>query len=90
MSTLRELCAPLSSHAKVTSTLALVLFASYAYFVPSPGWNQNSRFALTRALVEHGSTIIDESHETTGDKSFRDGHFYSDKAPGAPPTSGQA
>jgi len=83
LSTLRELCAPLRAHAKVTSTLALVLFASYAYFVPSPGWNQNSRFALTRALVEHGSTIIDESHETTGDKSFRDVHFYSDKAPGA-------
>lgn len=83
MGTLRELCAPLREHRKVASTLALVLLASYAYFVPAPGWNQNSRFALTRALVEHGSTIIDESHETTGDKSFRDGHFYSDKAPGA-------
>lgn len=83
MSALRELCAPLRAHAKTTTTLALVLLASYAYFVPSPGWNQNSRFALTRALVERGSTIIDASHETTGDKSFRDGHFYSDKAPGA-------
>lgn len=83
MSTTAELCAPLRIHRRAAWTLALVLFGSYAYFVPAPAWNQNSRFALTRALVERGSTIIDPDHETTGDKSFRDGHFYCDKAPGA-------
>ena len=83
MSTTAELCAPLRTHRRAAWTLALVLFGSYAYFVPAPAWNQNSRFALTRALVERGSTIIDPDHETTGDKSFRDGHFYCDKAPGA-------
>jgi hypothetical protein len=63
--------------------LALAVFCTYAYFIGPPAWNQNSRLALTRALVERGSTIIDPDHATTGDKSFRDGHFYSDKAPGA-------
>ena len=61
--------------------LAALVF-SYAFFVGAPAWNQNSRFALTRALVEERTTAIDASHHTTGDKSFRDGHFYCDKAPG--------
>lgn len=62
--------------------LGLALAFSYGYFVAPPAWNQNSRLALTRALVENGSVSIDPYHETTGDKSRRDGHFYSDKAPG--------
>jgi hypothetical protein len=78
-----ELLRPFAEHRRIAWTLALVLFGTYAYFVPAPAWNQNSRFALTRALVERQSTIIDPDHETTGDKSFRDGHFYCDKAPGA-------
>ncbi|MBX7078478.1 MAG: hypothetical protein K1X88_04755 [Nannocystaceae bacterium] len=79
---LRELIAPLSQQRQVAWKLALVLLGTYAYFVPAPAWNQNSRFALTRALVERGSTQIDPDHETTGDKSYRDGHWYCDKAPG--------
>jgi len=63
--------------------LALVVLCTYAYFLPRPAWNQNSRLALTRAIVEHRSLAIDDYHATTGDKSFRDGHFYCDKAPGA-------
>ncbi len=61
----------------------LAVFFTYGYFVGPPAWNQNSRFALTRALVESGSTAIDPYHHTTGDKSWREGHFFSDKAPGA-------
>ncbi|MFO0634199.1 MAG: hypothetical protein U0168_15235 [Nannocystaceae bacterium] len=80
---MRELVAPLAQHRAVAWKLALVLLGTYAYFVPAPAWNQNSRFALTRALVERGSTQIDPDHETTGDKSFRAGHWYCDKAPGA-------
>jgi hypothetical protein len=63
--------------------LGAALVATYAYFVGEPAWNQNSRLALTRALVEEQTTIIDRDHHTTGDKSLRDGHFYCDKAPGA-------
>lgn len=79
--TLRDLVAPLRRRS--VGILALVLLLSYAYFVSRPAWNQNSRLALTRALVERGASDIDPDHVTTGDKSFRDGHFYSDKAPGA-------
>ncbi len=61
----------------------LAVFVTYAYFVGPPAWNQNSRFALTRALALSGSAAIDPYHHTTGDKSRREGHFYSDKAPGA-------
>lgn len=77
-----ELLAPLQRHRALLLGPLLGVLLSYAYFVAAPAWNQNSRLALTRALVERHSTIIDDSHETTGDKSFRDGHFYSDKAPG--------
>jgi hypothetical protein len=80
---LREIADTLAQHRRVVLVLALVLFGTYAYFVPAPAWNQNSRFALTRALVERHTTAIDPDHETTGDKSYKDGHFYCDKAPGA-------
>jgi hypothetical protein len=62
--------------------LVLAVWITQAFFVGAPGWNQNSRFALTRAIVERGSIAIDPEHPLTGDKSFRDGHYYCDKAPG--------
>lgn len=63
------------------------LFATYAYFYQAGGWNQNSRFALIRAIVEHGTVRIDDTVEhdgrlVTGDLARHRGHFYSDKAPG--------
>lgn len=66
------------------AALALVgtLSLCYAYFYQAGGWNQNSRFDLTRAVVERGSTRIDAYHWNTGDKARVGGHFYSDKAPG--------
>ncbi len=73
---------PLRHHKRWLIGWATCILVTYAYFVPGPAWNQNSRLALTRAFVEQGSVVIDESHESTGDKSFRDGHFYCDKAPG--------
>lgn len=71
------------AEAPVLGPLVLAALCSYAYFIGPPAWNQNSRLALTRALVEHRTTQIDAYHPTTGDKSLRGGHFYSDKAPGA-------
>jgi len=65
----------------VTPLFVLVLGA-YAYFYQAGGWNQNARFDLVRAIVEHGTLAIDAYAENTGDKAERDGHFYSDKAPG--------
>ncbi len=72
--------------------LSILLFffhlVSTAYFTQKPldyfsgGWNQKSRFNLVRALVEQKTVSIDAYHLNTGDKSYRDGHYYSDKAPG--------
>lgn len=77
----RELLAGLAEHPRLWA-IALALTCTFGFFVGPPAWNQNSRLALTRALVEHGEAVIDDWHVTTGDKSYRDGHFYSDKAPG--------
>lgn len=77
------LLAPLHEHRRRVLPLGVALLLTYGYFVGEPAWNQNSRLALTRAMVEERTTIIDRYHFTTGDKSWRDGHFYCDKAPGA-------
>ena len=79
---MRALVAPLLEHRRLLVPLALALLFTYGYFVDAPAWNQNSRLALTRALVETQSVAIDPYHATTGDKSKRGDHFYCDKAPG--------
>jgi len=67
--------------------LAACLGAAYAYFYQAGGWNQNSRFALVRAIVEERTLRIDDTARVngrliTGDLAWHDGHVYSDKAPG--------
>ena len=62
--------------------LFLVLFASFAYFYQAGGWNQNSRFALVRAITGRWTLQIDGFEGCTGDRALYKGHFYSDKAPG--------
>jgi hypothetical protein len=64
-------------------TLCAVLFVSYAYFYQAGGWNQNSRFALDRAIIERHTLEIDAYQLHTGDRAIWNGHYYSDKAPGA-------
>lgn len=71
------------SRKRVEGCLFLAVFAAYAYFYQAGSWNSNSRFDLVRSLVEQGTTRIDAFHANTGDKARREGHFYSDKAPGA-------
>jgi hypothetical protein len=65
--------------------LFLLLFSAYCYTPPRwADWNQNSRLALTLALVDHGTTRIDAYVDTTttGDYAQIGDHRYSDKAPG--------
>ena len=64
------------------AALLVLLFASYAYFYQAGGWNQNSRFALVRAITQERVLSIDRFAYSTGDKAAFRGHFYSDKAPG--------
>ena len=71
-----------SNTAKQAILIGVVVFVSYAYFYPGGGWNQNTRFDLVRAVVERGVLTIDAYQKNTGDKVFKDGHWYSDKAPG--------
>jgi hypothetical protein len=74
--------AAVSPRATLRAAIFGVVALSSLYFVQGGGWNQNSRYDLTRALVEDGSLQIDRFAHNTRDKSVRDGHFYSDKAPG--------
>jgi hypothetical protein len=66
----------------------LVLFCSvfffqiYPHFIPT---NEHSRMLLTSAIVDDHTIIVDKAIERFGDtqdKSFFNGHYYSEKAPG--------
>lgn len=67
---------------RVEVPLLALIFGAYAYFYQAGGWNQNSRFDLTRAIVEQGTLSIDAFQDNTGDKAQRDGRWFTDKAPG--------
>jgi len=57
------------------------LFGVFCYFLPAATWSPVSRFNVTRAIVEQGTLSIDSFADSTGDRAFHDGHWYSDKAP---------
>ena len=70
--------------------LVFVLLAvTYAYFYQDPGYNGNSRLGLTAAIVREGRLTIDSYYANegegikTGDLSFYNGHYYTDKAIGS-------
>src|SRR5262245_60609694 len=63
--------------------VGIAVFISYAYFYQAGGWNQNSRFALVRAILERHTLQIDDYQAHTGDRALWKGHYYTDKAPGA-------
>ena len=57
----------------------VVLAGYFLDSIPSP--NPTSRVLPVIALFEDGTYAIDRYADTTMDKSFIDGHYYSDKAP---------
>ncbi len=59
-----------------------LLWLSAGFFWHARDWNTASRLMLTYALVDRGTVSIDGLHVQTGDRAMRDGHYYSDKAPG--------
>lgn len=71
--------------------LFIFFFLTYAYFFQGGGWTQNTRICLTRALLHERTFIIDACREdsqdpcftfvNTGDWSFHDGHYYTNKSP---------
>jgi len=64
------------------TALFALAFTAYAYFYQGGGWNAAVRFDLVRAIVEQGTLRIDGYEQNTGDRAYRDGHYYCDKAPG--------
>ncbi len=64
--------------------LFLITLLCYVYFFPR--WsdpNQNSRLNMVIAIVDDGTFQIDKYVDNTVDYAKVDGHYYSDKAPGA-------
>jgi hypothetical protein len=62
----------------------VLLLACYVYFLPR--WadpNQNSRLDMVVAVVDNGTFHIDAYVDNTVDYAYYQGHYYSDKAPGA-------
>jgi hypothetical protein len=74
-------------HVRDVLLVFVVLAFGYTYFHQDPSWNGNTRLGLTFAMVREGRVTIDSyyarSGTKTGDTSFFNGHYYSDKAPGS-------
>jgi hypothetical protein len=57
----------------------LILLLCFGWFLPKTGdrdWVANSRAALVYAIADQGVLYIDAYHETTGDKAFHNGRYY--------------
>jgi hypothetical protein len=63
--------------------VGLFLLLCFGFFHQVPIWNEPSRYDLVVAIVDDHTTQIDRTQANTGDKSFYNGHYYSDKEPGS-------
>jgi hypothetical protein len=69
------------SDKRIAEWLAILTFVACGYFFAGGGWNQNSQFDLTRAIVERHTFAIDSLARNTGDVAVANGHIYSNKSP---------
>src|SRR3954463_14274800 len=69
------------SDKRIAEWLAILTFVTCGYFFAGGGWNQNSQFDLTRAIVERHTFAIDAFARNTGDVAVANGHVYSNKSP---------
>jgi len=73
--------------ARVSALVVLAFLLAYSWLpagVSAP--NERARIYLSIALVDHRTVVVDTSVQRFGkifDLAERDGHFYSDKAPGS-------
>ncbi len=67
----------------ITFLCVLICYSYFIHFIGTKSWNVTSRLALTYAIADQGTFRIDDYHLNTGDKAYYNGHYYSDKAPGA-------
>ncbi|MGB5217084.1 MAG: tetratricopeptide repeat protein [Smithella sp.] len=61
----------------------MMFLAGAAFYHPIEYDNSASRYALLSAVVDYGTLNIDASHNDTIDRAEWNGHYYSNKAPGA-------
>lgn len=75
---------PTKKDLKIAILLFLVALSTYVFF-RADVFNPNivSRVALAVSIVQDGTLTIDPFAHATVDKSFVDGHYYCDKAPGS-------
>src|SRR3954471_19654746 len=66
---------------RIAEWLAIRTFVTCGYFFAGGGWNQNSQFDLTWAIVERHTFAIDAFARNTGDVAVANGHVYSNKSP---------
>jgi hypothetical protein len=66
---------------RIAEWLGILTFVTCGYFFAGGGWNQNSQFDLTRAIVERHTFAIDSLARNTGDVAVANGHVYSNKSP---------
>jgi hypothetical protein len=60
-----------------------LLVLAYGFFIPAIiSWNTESHLYPAFAMIDHGTVRIDAYQQGLGDKSYWQGHWYSDKAPG--------
>ena len=62
----------------------MLFFAGTYFYHPVTYDNMSSRYFLVSSIVDFGTLSIDQYHDRTIDKSFSNGHYYSNKAIGAP------
>jgi len=67
---------------QVEFKLFITFFVIYFLFIHWTGYNENSRFALTRAIVDDISLEINNYFNQTTDRSYFNGNYYSDKESG--------
>jgi hypothetical protein len=60
----------------------LVWFVYFLHVVPGGGHNPNRYIDLTHSIVNQRVLYIDQYHENTVDKAYKDGHYYSVGLPG--------
>lgn len=75
---------------KETLLVFILLSITYGYFYTHGGFNENSRLALTFAMIDKGTISLDAEDVTnrdsplyTEDLSAKNGRLYTDKAPGS-------
>jgi len=61
---------------------ATVWLVYLIHLAPLTGYNENRYLDLVRSIVDEGRFEIDTYHFNTGDKSYRNGHYYAGAAPG--------